>query len=327
MARLRSYEDLDGRVRTQYMICGADTFRTSTKLLKPPVRNGIFGLAYQTITKHSEQGEDIRSMYVPQEGYALVEADQTQAESRIALTLAEDYNLLEQMDKIDIHILTASWIAGTNYETELERYKSGNDVNRQLGKHSGHAYDNGVGKRRLVELVYHHSDGEIEISEWRASEILKTLYNYKSSIVDAFHKGIQNILLTNNMELVNPWGARRTFYDKLGDELYKQAYAHIKQSTVTGLTQRAGIEIIRNKWIKCLYEGHDALLFEIPVWRLEESFSIIKKAFEIPIDFSKCSLPRKTLVIPCDIMVSLTNWKDMIKLKKWREMYDSRTTT
>lgn len=322
MSRKRHYEDLDGRLRTQYLICGTDTFRTSTTLIDPPVRTEIYGLSYQTITKHSEQGNDIRSMLVAPEGYALVEADQSQAESRIALLLAKEYDLLEKMDKIDIHSLTASWIQGTTYEDECRRYNEGYDINRQLGKHSGHAYDNGVGKRRLVELVYHHSDGEIEISEWKAGKILEVLRQYKPGIVEVFHKGIQDALNDNNMELVNPFGARRTFFDKYGDELFKAAYAHIKQSTVSGLTQRAGMEIAENKWIKVLYEGHDALLFEILVWRLDESFNIIRTAFERPIDFSKCSLPRDSLIIPCDILVSLTDWNSMIKLKKFKEIYE-----
>jgi hypothetical protein len=320
MAKTRHYEDLDGRVRTQYRITGADTFRTSTSLIDVPVRPDTYGLAFQTVTKHSEQGRDIRSMFIAPEGYALVEADQSQAESRIALLLAEEYKLLELMDKIDIHSLTASWINGTTYEIERARFESGYDTNRQLGKHSGHAYDNGVGKKKLVELVYHHSDGEIEISEWKAGKILDILYQYKPGIKNVFHKGIQQALEDNGHELINPWGARRTFFDRWGDELFKQAYAHIKQSTVTGLTQRAGMEITRNDWIKVLYEGHDALLFEIPVWKLQESFTIICNAFEQEIDFSRCSLPRKSLVIPCDIMVSLTNWNEMVKLKKWREI-------
>lgn len=314
MAKKTHYEDLDGRVRTQYLISGTDTFRTSTSKLDPPVRPEIYGLAFQTITKHSKEGKDIRSMFVPSEGYALVECDQAQAESRIALFFANEFEQLALMDKIDFHILTASWINDRTYEQEKAIYDGGVTIYRQLGKHGSHANDNAVGKRRFVEMVYDLSNGEIEISEWKAGKIIEIIDKHRPGIRQVFHKGIIEALHANGMTLVNPWGATRTFYDKPGDELYKMAFAHIKQSTVTGLTQRAALKIYQEaRWIRILLESHDSLLFEVPVWRLEEGCELIRKAFEQDVDFSKCSLPRGILKIPCDILISLTSWSEMIK--------------
>ena len=100
--------------------------------------------------------------------------------------------------------------------------------------------------------------------------------------------------------------------------MFRMAYAYIKQSTVTGLTQRAALEIFNNhKWIKILVEMHDALLFEVPVWRLQEGIKIIKSAFERPIDFSRCSLPREVLTIPCEVQISLTSWDALVKEEKF----------
>jgi len=69
--------DFDGRLRTSYFPC-LDTGRSSTSLQDPPIRpyvevideNGkkkkrSLGMAFQTITKHSEVGHDIRSMLIP----------------------------------------------------------------------------------------------------------------------------------------------------------------------------------------------------------------------------------------------------------------------
>jgi len=304
------FADLDGRVRTQYLITGTETFRTSTNKLEPPVRPEIYGLSFQTITKHSQEGKDIRSCFKPTPGYAFIEADQEQAESRIALLLAKEYDLLKKMDEIDIHTLTASWINGRTYEEQLARH---NDIERQLGKHSGHAYDNGVGKKKLVEMAYHHSDGAIEISEWKAGKILETLYQFKPGINDVFHRDIQEVL-TETREIISPWGDKRTFYDKLGDEMFKEAYAHIKQSTVARLTQRSGMVIVEEcPHVRMLVESHDSLLMEVPVWEIEQTIPIIKKHFEQTIDFSKCSLPRPNLNIPCEIKYSFTSWSEMVK--------------
>jgi len=310
------FEDRDDRVRTQYLITGTETFRTSTNKLEPPVRESIYGLSFQTITKHSQEGRDIRSIFKPSPGYCFIEADQSQAESRIALLLAKEYDLLKKMNEIDIHTLTASWINGRSYEEQLARH---NDIERQLGKHSGHAYDNGVGKRRLVELVYHHTDGAIEISEWRAGKILETIRQYKPGIVEVFHKDIQEVLMETR-ELVNPWGDKRTFYDKLGDDMFKDAYAHIKQSTVARLTQRSGMAIVEEcPHVRMLVESHDSLLMEVPVWEIEQIVPIIKAQFEQTIDFSKCSLPRPNLNIPCGIKYSFVSWAGMKKIEElWR---------
>jgi uracil-DNA glycosylase family 4 len=309
------YEDADGRVRTSYLICGTETGRTSTNKLEPPVRDGVFGLAFQNITKHSEEGRDIRSCFIPSPGYTFIEADQSQAESRIALLLAKEYEQLELMNKIDIHILRASWITEKTYEEEMEIYKNGNDYNRQIGKHSGHANDNGVGKKRLVELVYHHSGGKIIISEWRAGEILKIINKNIPGIQNIFHAGIQQCL-ERDRTLIDPYGRKRTFFNRWGDELFKEAYAHIKQSVVTAKTQRAGMAIRQQlPYVRMLVESHDSLLMEVPSNNLHDACRIIKCAFEEPIDFSKCSLPRDKLIIPCDIKVSTTNWNNMQKYK------------
>jgi hypothetical protein len=74
---LMALPDFDGRMRTTYFIC-LDTGRTATGMQDPPIRPEIevidengkkkkksLGIAFQTITKHGDVGEDVRSMYVP----------------------------------------------------------------------------------------------------------------------------------------------------------------------------------------------------------------------------------------------------------------------
>lgn len=74
---LMAMPDYDGRMRTTYFPC-LDTGRSSTGQQDPPIRpmievvdeNGkkkkkVLGIAFQTMTKHGDIGQDIRSMYVP----------------------------------------------------------------------------------------------------------------------------------------------------------------------------------------------------------------------------------------------------------------------
>ena len=61
-------------------------------------------------------------------------------------------------------------------------------------------------------------------------------------------------------------------------------------------------------------ESHDALLFCIAKNKLSEYIPIIKQEFERPIDFSNCSIKRRSLSIPCDIETGM-NYRDFKKFK------------
>jgi uracil-DNA glycosylase family 4 len=74
---LMALPDYDGRMRTTYFLC-LETGRSSTGQQDPPIRPTIevvdeggkkkkkaLGIAFQTMTKHGDIGQDIRSMYVP----------------------------------------------------------------------------------------------------------------------------------------------------------------------------------------------------------------------------------------------------------------------
>ena len=64
--------DYDGRIRSQYRIIGTETGRSSTSILSEPVRPEDIGFAFQTLTKHGDIGNDIRSYLIPRNGYDLV---------------------------------------------------------------------------------------------------------------------------------------------------------------------------------------------------------------------------------------------------------------
>ena len=66
--------------------------------------------------------------------------------------------------------------------------------------------------------------------------------------------------------------------------------------------------------IKIVMESHDALLFSIPISKIPIYTPIIKEEMERPINFSRCSLPRRSLSIPCDIEKG-KNYRDLKKFK------------
>jgi uracil-DNA glycosylase family 4 len=310
--------DYDGRMRTSVRICGTETGRTSNSILKPPLRPTKVGLAFQTMTKHGEIGAELRSYFTADPGYDFVEVDLSQAEARIVAHLGRDEKTLKLFaDKVDIHKLTASWIFGTPPEkvtTEL----------RFIGKTTRHAGNYDMGKRRLMQIV--NTDAKkfkigISISEWRGGQILDKFHSFCPSIRKVFHTEIREALDQNDRVLVTPFGRYRKFFDRWGEDLFREAYAHIPQATVPDHLRRAGLRALdryREDKITPYFiggktpfviEAHDAFLALVPHEYVGRYIEILNEELERPIDFTNCTLSRGPLVIPAEAKVG-RNYKE-----------------
>jgi uracil-DNA glycosylase family 4 len=318
--------DHRGRLLTGYRII-LETGRTSTNTLKPPVTTRPMGLAFQTITKHGVVGSDLRRMFIPDPGCIFLEPDLSGAEARVVAILADDFRLLKAFKyDIDIHRLTASWIFGNSPEELLDEFwrapyaectaiaaklnaalkASINEEQRQLGKKFRHAGHYDMQKKTASENA--------KIPEARAEQILKKFHETNPNIKQKFHKEIQDALKMNGQTLVSPNGRQRLFLNRWGDELFREAYSQIPQSTVSDQTKKAARECERRiPELQILVECHDSFLAQIPIGKVDKALPIIKEEMESPIDFANCSLPRGILVIPVEIKVG-HNWEQMEKV-------------
>lgn len=315
--------DYDERIRCEWKVTGTETGRTSTGVIKSPLRTGKWGIALQTLTKHGEFGSDIRSMFLPDEGCCFLEFDLAQAESRIADVLAEDYEFLKARDTIDTHKVIAAVCYGASVDTSdiLWMYKVDTSnidkEQREVGKRASHAYDNGVGKHELsiqITKEMSHRNPGFSLSEWKAGKILESLGIARPNIIKKFHEGIQDALANNDMVLWTPLGRYRQFLNKWGRDLWKEAYAHIKQAIVRDTVLQAQLILDKIDVMELLVEAHDGLLYQVPIEYVNEASKLGKEAMEREIDFRNCTMRREfTLVIPCDVSVSYTNWGEMEK--------------
>jgi uracil-DNA glycosylase family 4 len=317
----------DGRLRTGYRLA-LETGRTSTSVLKPPVTTESMGVAFQTITKHSSVGEDLREMFIPSEGCIFIEPDLSQAEARVVAILARDERLQKFFEfGVDIHRVTASWIRNDSPDADLESFYGAekerakalagvineilksrvSEEDRQLGKkfrHAGH-YDMGKGMAAL----------QAEISEARADIILTKFHQTNPNIKQVFHKEIQEALKDNNRILTNPFGRQRIFMNRWGQELFKEAYANIPQGTVSDHLKFTMLRLSeRVPELRILQESHDSFLAECKIGQEDRLIPIIKEELEQPIDFTKCTLSRGTLIIPCEIKIGAKNWREMKRI-------------
>jgi hypothetical protein len=118
-----------------------------------------------------------------------------------------------------------------------------------------------------------------------------------------------------------PWGIDaerggiRIFYERWGDDLFREALAYLPQRAVTDNTKAAGIRIKRRfPEARIILEAHDALLFSVRQEYLTDFIPIATQEMQRPINFKMCSLPRRFLKIPCDVEIG-ENYKDLRKFK------------
>jgi|HubBroStandDraft_2_1064218.scaffolds.fasta_scaffold03149_9 uracil-DNA glycosylase family 4 len=300
----------DNRIRTEMMIVGTESGRTSTQVRKPPTVIIKEGLAFQTMTKHEDPdleagGADLRSMFIADEGYSFIEPDLSQAEDRVVCVLSKDWEALKNYDKAeykrnkhglkdDRHTLTAMQVC------EL-RFEDVTDYDRQIGKKTRHAANYAMGKH---QFMLNNARYGVFISEWKCGKLLEAFHAANPNIKGVYHEEIQSTLANNNCTLYSPHGRKRQFFNKWGDELFKEAYSYIPQATVSDQTKFALLEIVKQIEIYPVLESHDSFLALIRDDLIEEAAKIIKRELERPINFSKCTLSRNyDLVIPCEIKV------------------------
>lgn len=326
-----SRPDYDGRIRGTYRIAGTETGRSSTAILKSPIRPNKSGHAFQTLTKHGTIGSDIRTMYIVDEGFVFVQIDLSQAEPRIVSVLSEDWELLNAFNsgKVDIHRRTAALVLDMIPVLDLsETYNPIADAigkdsgERFLGKKSRNGGNYDMGKRELHKNIASDSKRfniDVQVSEWRAGKMLENFHNASPNIRGVFHRDIQEAI-NNTRTLINPFGRVRQFFERLGKETYGEGYATIPQSTVADKIKTTIIKSYSempdiDKMLSG--EAHDSLLFRFPIGEWKDRAKVVVRFLEEPIDFSiNCSLRRKVLLkIPADVEMSETNYRDLEKVK------------
>lgn len=322
--------DYDNRCKTSFNISATETCRSSTSILKKPIRPKKIGLAFHTISKHGRLAKDIRSMFIPDKGTIFLSADSSQAEARVVAVLSEDWELLEAFDKVDIHRRTAGLIFGycqklilTTTPIPVVDIMDKDGPERFCGKKTRHAGNYRMGKNRFMiefNTGAQKYDIPMSISEWRAGQFLELFHAASPKLSSKFHVDVEDCL-RDTRAMIDPFGGLRIFNGRMDDELFKEGYANIPQRTVAHLVQGAALKVDDelNGDVQAIFlsENHDSLTLQVPESNWEPYARLLKKHMEAPIDFrTYCSLKRDcTLVIPAEIEISNTNYGDFRKVK------------
>lgn len=335
---LMALPDFDGRMKTTCFPC-LETGRSATSQQEPPIRPEIkgilnergekkskyMGIAFQTMTKHGDIGADIRSMYIPDEGEIFVNVDSAQAEARVIFLLSNDEQALYDIDTHDYHALTASWFFGGREEDYSKKVLGFESPTRFAGKTLRHAGHLGAGKRRAAISVNNDARKfgiNIKITEAQADMALKIFHARQPKIQGVFQKGIVECL-KNGRSLTAalpygidaPCGGKRIFYERWDEELFRQAFSYIPQRSVSDNTKAAALRI-KKEFPECkiIMEAHDGLLFSVRREYLGTFTPIVKREMERPINFSHCSLSRRSIKIPAEVEIG-ENYMEFKKFK------------
>lgn len=265
-------KDENNRIFTSFLQTGTATGRLSSK--NPNLQN---------IPVRSEAGANIRSAFIPREGYKLVGIDYSQIELRLLAHFSQDEALVAAFNEDkDIHRQTAVKIFG---EEEA-------DSKRSIAKSINFGLLYGMGSRKLGETLGIPSKEAKKYIE-AYFESFKSVKDYLKSIEDgALEKGFVETLVRR----------RRLFDFDNAPAMMKAAYLResvntLFQGTASDLIKLSMIEIDKNfknnNEISMLLQIHDELIFEIK----EENVSkITKEIAEIMENIFKLNVPLRVSV-------------------------------
>jgi DNA polymerase I-like protein with 3'-5' exonuclease and polymerase domains len=205
-------------------------------------------------------------------------------------------------DKMDVHSLTGSLISGLPYE-EVRRQDEdgiycpiggGLYTWRFWGKKANHGLNYDLGYRTFA--FYY------EIPERDAQYIVER-YHQAYPGVRQYHTWVRS-KLSQGRVLENCLGRKRLFLGRWGDELFKEAYSFIPQSSIADKLNQHGLLPLyydpQFAEVDILNQVHDSLVFQIPLsLPIEEHARILfslKHSLERPMTWEG-----REFVIPADI--------------------------
>lgn len=309
--------DKDGRYRSSYKPVGAETGRLSSG-------ETIFG----TGGNQQNWPHDLLRFFCFDGGYLGYSIDLSQIENRIVAYVGGVIPQIEAFENgIDLHRMTASVIFNKPYdeissEDGSSTLGDGRQSERYWGKKGNHAIN--------YDVSYKTFALKNEIPEMEAKYTIERIHRGYPQIRNSYHKIIESMLKRNRI-VTNLFGRNRLFLGPIipsypnitkyaVQDTYRQAYAHLPQSTTADKINEQGLEYIYYNQdlfspVELLAQVHDSVVFQIPLsepWsEHERMIRLIKNSLEQPLTWNDMKI--KT---PADIAIGFNMCKEeMIEIK------------
>lgn len=287
--------DPDNRIRCSFNPVGTENGRLSSS-------KTIFGKGGNMQNLPPE----MLKFLIADPGCFVYNIDLSQAENRIVAYTAPEPNMMKAFeDGIDIHRSTAALIFNKPWkeisdESGSSSIGGGLYSERFWGKKSNHSLNYDLSFRAFA-LVCEIQDAEAKYIVDRYHSVYPGVRQYHAWI---------RAQLSKDRTLINCLGRRRLFTGRWGDDLWKQAYAFIPQSTVADIINMRGMAFVMDspyfKGAEILNQVHDSLVLQIsyeqvPVIRHAEMLKRLVDSLQTPLSYRGMSFS-----IPADTHVGIT---------------------
>jgi uracil-DNA glycosylase family 4 len=294
--------DDDNRIRCSFNPVGTENGRLSSS-------KTIFGKGGNMQNLPPE----MLRFLVADPGCFLYNIDLSQAENRIVAYTAPEPNMIRAFESgTDIHRQTAGLILNKKVEDISDEDGSstiggGLFSERFWGKKSNHSLNYDLGYRAFA-LVCEIPDNEAKFIVERYHSVYPGVRQYHAWI---------RAQLGKDRTVENCLGRKRLFTNRWGDELFKEAYAFIPQSTVADIINERGLAFVMDNPFFCgleiLNQVHDSLVVQIsyetvPVIDHARMLTHLLSSLETPITFRG-----QTFSIPADCHIGITLNKKQMK--------------
>ena len=289
----------DGRMR-----CLFDPSGTRSGRLASRTSLDGSGTNLQTIPARKAVGEQIKQMFIADEGKLFIYPDYKQAEAWLVAYLARCEGLIELFNDPtrDVHYENASRIFNkpVSQITKEERY---------LAKRVVHASNYGMGPDRLVELIAEDSESTgVRITRRDAEGLIQKYFLIYPEIKSVFWAEVEREIRYSRI-LNTPFGRKRAFFARMDEKLLREAYSYIPQSTVGDLGGKAVVRVYNEVQLarpeldaEFLLNVHDSILVQCDERRYQETATCVLEAMRIPI-----TVNGRTFTIPTDCQIG-RNW-------------------
>ncbi|HVX58402.1 MAG TPA: DNA polymerase I [Candidatus Saccharimonadales bacterium] len=226
----------------------------------------------QNIPVKTELGKNIRTAFVAGDGNALVSADYSQQELRLAAALANDQNMIDAFNKDrDIHAETASQLYGIPADQITKAQRS-----------SVKAVNFGI----LYGLGPHALSEQTGMSFGEARDFIKKYFEIRPKLKEYIEKTRKQAEEQGYVETL--LGRRRPTPDVKSSNFvvregaYRAAINMPLQGSAADITKMAMIAVYKNLDDDCklLLQIHDSLILEVPKAKADSVAKMVKETME-----------------------------------------------
>ncbi len=235
----------------------------------------------------------VRSQFIASPGNVLLQWDFAKAESWIVAYLADDPNMKHSLQHGDIHRDTAADALFHVSKASVTK------VMRYTGKRYNHASAYRMGFKKAMQVINGESDKPpyLVVSLQESKRFNLSWHNYYPRVKNVWWVEIEEKANNPKRMMTNTYEVVHVFYERWGEELFKQMTAWEPQSTVAyhanGMVHpELGIKggfvevdrvFVETGVFKIVNQSHDSIVADVPKGLVDDVKEPVKNLLERPL--------------------------------------------